>query len=90
VDVMQKIVEGKMRSPREINPEVPAPLSEVVMKAVSKHRGDRFGTGRDMARAVELACGKELFGEEEAAAFMRERFREKLSQIRAMFVPVVA
>jgi hypothetical protein len=60
-----------------------------VMKAIAKHRGERFGTGRDMARAIELASGEALFGEEEIAGFMRERFREKLSQTRAMFAPVV-
>lgn len=89
MDVVQKIVEGKMRTPREINPEVPPKLSDVVMKAVAKQRGERFGTGRDMARAIELACGDQLYGEEEAAAFMRERFHEKLNQTRAMFAPVV-
>jgi len=89
VDVMQKIVEAKIHPPREINPEVPGPLSEVVMKAVSSHRSDRFGNGRDMARAIELACGEELFDEDRAAAYMRERFRNKLNQARAMFAPVV-
>lgn len=89
VDVMQKVMEGNIRPPREINPEVPKPLSDVVMKAVSKSRSERFQTGRDMARAVELACGADLYDEDQTAAFMRERFKEKLTQIRALFAPVV-
>lgn len=89
VEVLQKVVEGNIRPPREINPEVPKALSDVVMKAVARNREDRFENGRDMARAVELACGPELYDEDQAGAFMRDRFREKLSQIRALFAPVV-
>jgi serine/threonine protein kinase, bacterial len=89
LDVMQRIVDGRVRPPRDLNPEVPRTLSDVVMKALSKQRSDRFATGREMSRAIELACGPLMYAEEQAAAFMQERFKDKVAQTRGLFAPVL-
>ncbi|MDQ3264219.1 MAG: protein kinase [Myxococcota bacterium] len=82
--VLQQIMHGEVQSPRELNPQVPPGLSEVVMKAISRKREDRFLTGKEMARAIEAVCAGTLYDSEDAAAFMRQLFKERISQIRSL------
>ncbi|HLL01458.1 MAG TPA: protein kinase [Myxococcaceae bacterium] len=42
-------------TPREVNPTVPAALSQVVMRAMSKRAEDRFRSAADMRAALEQA-----------------------------------
>lgn len=82
--VLQAIMHGEVQSPRELNPQVPPGLSEVVMKAISKKREDRFLSGKEMARAIEAVSAGTLYDPEDAAGFMRQLFKERISQIRSL------
>lgn len=83
-DVMLKIAEAAVPSPSSLNPRVPEALSQVVMRALEREPERRFASGREMARAIEAACGPELFHEEQLAAVMRELFDDKLQKTRAL------
>jgi len=83
-EVMLKIAEAAVPSPSSLNPRVPEALSQVVMRALAREREGRFASGREMARAIEAACGPELFHEEQMAAVMRQLFDDKLQKTRAL------
>ncbi|MFY0568571.1 serine/threonine protein kinase [Archangium lansingense] len=82
--VMLKIAAAEVPSPSSLNPRVPEALSQVVMRALAREPERRFASGREMARAIEAACGPELFHEEQMAAVMRQLFEEKLQKTRAL------
>lgn len=82
--VLQQILHGKIQTPRELNPKIPPGLSDVVMRAISRDRDQRFANGKEMARALEAVSAGVLFDQEEAASFMRELFKERIAQIRSL------
>ncbi|AKJ04914.1 serine/threonine protein kinase [Archangium gephyra] len=82
--VMLKIAAAEVPSPSSLNPRVPEALSQVVMRALAREPERRFASGREMARAIEAACGQELFHEEQLAAVMRQLFEDKLQKTRAL------
>ncbi|HSP79314.1 MAG TPA: protein kinase, partial [Myxococcaceae bacterium] len=83
-DVMLKIAQVDVTPPAELEPRVPRALSDVVMRALARSPSERFGSGREMARALEAACGAEFFHEEQMAVVMRQLFQEKIQQTRAL------
>ncbi|HEY0097198.1 MAG TPA: protein kinase, partial [Archangium sp.] len=83
-EVMLKIAEGAVPSPSSLNPRVPQAVADVVMRALAREPQGRFASGREMARAIEAACGAELFHEEQLAAVMRELFEDKIQKTRAL------
>lgn len=48
-------LEQQLPSAREIRPDLPAAVENVISKALSKRRADRYETGKEMARALETA-----------------------------------
>ena len=82
--VMLKIAAADVPSPSSLNPRVPEALSQVVMRALAREPERRFASGREMARAIEAACGPELFHEEQLATVMRQLFEDKLQKTRAL------
>ncbi|HYO71200.1 MAG TPA: protein kinase [Archangium sp.] len=82
--VMLKIAAAEVPSPSSLNPRVPEALSQVVMRAMAREPERRFASGREMARAIEAACGPELFHEEQLATVMRQLFEDKLQKTRAL------
>jgi len=83
-EVMLKIAEAEIPSPTSLNPRVPQAVSDVVMRALTRDLQKRFASGREMARAIDAACGAELFHEEQLAAVMRELFEDKIQKTRAL------
>ncbi|WP_257459053.1 serine/threonine protein kinase [Archangium lipolyticum] len=83
-EVMMKIADAEVTSPSSINPRIPEALAQVVMRALAREPADRFASGREMARAIEAACGAELFHEEQLAAVMRQLFEDKIQKTREL------
>jgi serine/threonine-protein kinase len=83
-EVMLKISEADVPSPTSLNPRVPQALSDVVMRALAREPQKRFASGRELARAIDAACGAELFHEEQLAAVMRQLFEDKIQKTRAL------
>jgi hypothetical protein len=52
-EILKQIVEGTVPSPREIDPNYPEKLSEIVMRALHKEKEQRFQTAREMQVALE-------------------------------------
>lgn len=72
---MFKVVNSDVEPPHTLNPDVPEPLSRVVLTALSKAPSDRFGTGRDMARAIEEAVPG-LWSDDEVGAYVSRLFSD--------------
>ena len=81
---MRKILSAPIPKPRSIDANIPEALSEVVLRALARERADRFGSGKDMAKALEIALGRNLFDAERASGFMRELFHDKMAATRAL------
>jgi serine/threonine protein kinase len=47
-DVLASILKSEVVSPREFNPEVPAELERIVVKALQKKREERYQTAKDL------------------------------------------
>jgi serine/threonine-protein kinase len=87
---MRRILTQLIPRPIRLNPAVPEELSDVVMRALSRERSDRFSSARELAKAIEAVLGKTLFDQERAAAFMRELFASKLVATQALLESVDA
>lgn len=80
--VMYQVLEKDPRPPHELNPEVSAQLSQVVMRALAKDKKARFQSGREMARAIEDVLGKAIFDEEQLSQYMAAHFAEAMERTR--------
>jgi serine/threonine-protein kinase len=75
--MMRQIANAEIAPPRANNPDVPESLDSVVMKALAKDPAKRFATGREMAKAIEVAMGPAMFDDEAIAELMQALFAEK-------------
>ena len=53
MSVMYQHVQGKARPPIEINPDLPPPLSDLVIKAMAVDKAKRFQTMEELRLALE-------------------------------------
>src|SRR3954468_12264881 len=52
-ETITEVLEKRVEPPSTRRPEVPADLDAIVLGALPKNPADRFGTARQMARAIE-------------------------------------
>ncbi|MEM9068083.1 MAG: protein kinase [Myxococcota bacterium] len=52
LDVLEKVREGELTLPREVDPEVPRPLERIVRRATANDREERYQSARSMAGAL--------------------------------------
>ncbi len=81
--MMLKIAQADVPHPKSLNPKVPDALDAVVMKALSRKKEDRYATGKELAKAIDQACG-EMAEEELLAQIMSELFDDKIQTTRAL------
>ncbi len=74
---------ARVTPPHFINPAVPEALSAVVMRALEYEPARRYGSAREMGRAVEDAA-PEIYDEERAASFMRALFATRIEMVRML------
>jgi serine/threonine-protein kinase len=53
--ILTQILRGKVRSPRELAPDVPSAVEEIVLRGLAQKPTQRFESARAMARALEGA-----------------------------------
>jgi eukaryotic-like serine/threonine-protein kinase len=51
--VMYQHVQGKARSPKEVNTALPPSLSDVIVKAMTVDKGKRYQTMEELSLALE-------------------------------------
>lgn len=56
--ILLKHVNDPLPLPTELNPDVPAPLERIVLKALAKERDGRFQSGTEMAAAIKAAAAE--------------------------------
>jgi serine/threonine-protein kinase len=80
----QLIIKDEIPSHSLLSAGVPESISAVVMRTLSKGREERWGTGRELAKAIRGAVGPLLFDEDQTAAFMRDLFAQRMQAARAL------
>lgn len=83
-DEMRNILAQRIPRPAKVDPEIPEPLSDLVMRALAREKADRFPDARSLAQAIRLACGDLCFDVERRAALMRERFDAQVRATRTL------
>jgi serine/threonine protein kinase len=61
--LVERILYGEVQPPSSVVPALPAAIDAVVLRALSRERGDRYPTAREMAEAVEAALGSASMNE---------------------------
>jgi serine/threonine protein kinase len=81
---MRMILSSPVPVPKDVVPELPVELSNVVLRALARERADRFASARELAKAIEQATGTLLFEREQASVFMRELFAARLQATQSL------
>ena len=72
--IMQAIVYDPIPSLRDVRPDLPDELEEIVQRALQKDREDRFATAHELEFALQTFCTQ--FDEHDVAAFLWRNFDE--------------
>src|SRR5262249_1170244 len=78
MEVLIRVRDVKLRPFRDVNPGVPAALSAIAEKALSRSRGARFQTAGEMSRALRewLAAAAPKYTRSHLARFLRHLFEK--------------
>jgi len=85
LDTLAKVQECNVPRPSSIVRGYPIDLEKIVMKALSKNRGERFKSAREFSRALQsLLMRRGLFiASDEVAAYMKMIFDERIKKREA-------
>lgn len=82
--ILEKVREALFVPPRQINPELPVALEQIVMKALTRHQQERYSSVGEMRLALlRLLSSSRLFpSRAHLSAFVRKLFQDKLQRER--------
>ncbi|WP_437325120.1 protein kinase domain-containing protein [Sorangium sp. So ce381] len=85
LDTLEKVQACVVPPPSTIVPDYPIELESVVMKALAKHKQDRFQTAREFSRALQnfLMRSGVFVGSEEVAQFVQQVFVDRIQKREA-------
>ncbi|WP_437966146.1 protein kinase [Sorangium sp. So ce260] len=85
LDTLEKVQACVVPPPSTIVPDYPIELESVVMKALAKHKQDRFQTAREFSRALQnfLMRSGIFVGSEEVAQFVQQVFADRIQKREA-------
>jgi serine/threonine protein kinase len=85
LDTLAKVQECNVPRPSSIVRGYPIDLEKIVMKALSKNRGERFKTAREFSRALQsLLMRRGLFiASDEVCAYMKQIFDDRIKKREA-------
>jgi serine/threonine-protein kinase len=77
--VLNALLKGDFKRPRELRPDLPEELEALVLKAMAYKPADRYPTAEDFAEALEAFLGEHLSasGAPHLAGFLRGHFGEE-------------
>lgn len=52
-EIVDRVLEGGLVPPRDVNPEIPEPLERIVLKAMARNRRNRYPTAQAMAEDLK-------------------------------------
>lgn len=82
---MQLVLTAQVERPDEVEPVVPEPLADVIMRALAKEPADRWPSAKEFSRALMARCPELISDQEDRSAFMRELFADRIEQTRKLF-----
>src|ERR1019366_4303058 len=82
LDTLAKVQECNVQRPSTLVRGYPIDLEKIVMKALSKNRGERFKTAREFSRALQgLLMRRGLFiASDEVAGYVQSIFQERIQK----------
>ncbi len=86
--ILRQVLEKPILSPREVAPDVPEALAQVVMQGLERDRARRFSTAQEMATALEGAVG--LLAPREVGAWVERLSRTRLDARRRVLDEIEA
>ncbi len=77
---VRNVIEGPIPRPRSVHASVPAPLDDIVMRALERDPERRIPTARELSRALQqfLVDQGQVVGPQEISAFLRSIFHERI------------
>lgn len=75
--VMKTILTGQVRPPSTVNPEIPVPLEQVILRALSLEAADRYQNAHAMGEAIEEAAQGRLPPDAELGALLTGLFGKR-------------
>lgn len=86
-ETIKSIIESPLPNPAEINPELPQPLVEIIQRACSKDREQRYQTADDLHAALTAFAGHSGYGcgiasNAEVRQWFHAQFQDRLAKRR--------
>jgi len=77
---LEKVRNADVPLPREFNPNIPAGLEKVVLKALARETEDRYQWGSDLAEDLMrfLLAGDAIYSSKHLSSYMKEAFAEDM------------
>src|SRR5579859_6889488 len=77
VDVLQEVISAPIPTLRQIGAQIPAPLDDVIARALSRDLDTRYASAWEFVQAIERAAGPEHVGTHADVARLMERSEER-------------
>ena len=81
LQILEKVLMGQLQRPRKVNPDIPAELEAIVVKALRRNRNRRYDWASQMAEDLQafLINSKQAFSPQLLSSFMRYEFSTEIS-----------
>lgn len=86
LEAIELASEARVKSPRSRNPKVPKELDDIVMKALTKDRNQRYAAAKDLASDLKLFLNQAYptYLGDELGALMRRMFESEMGSERRL------
>jgi serine/threonine protein kinase len=80
--VLRKITEDKIEAPIEIHPKYPKVLNDIIMKALSRNRANRYSSGQEFSADLEkyLTESNNMVSTLDISKWLKELFKDEIVQ----------
>ena len=91
-DTMKQVLELSIQAPSKVNPDVPAELDPIVMKALERDPAKRQATAKQLADSIEDVLLKRGYGakNDRIAKYMQDTFKDHIDARKKLVQEVVS